>query len=125
MSEYLSNSLIKSNLGRLLVHVDILEESTVHIVSLLLDSGSKLEEVLGDRLVGTLEDVYQAVKSKFLCNCSIMGLDLRARVCLVLDSEKGDGLASLASSSSTSNAVDVILNSQGELRHVSCLVGQS
>jgi hypothetical protein len=83
-------------------------------VSLLLDGGSELEEVLGHRLVGTSEDVDKAVECK-----SVVGVRgyiyLRARVRLVLHCEEGDGLASLASSASSSNTVDVIFDGQGEL----------
>lgn len=49
--------LIKCNLGGLCVHINILEESTVHIVSLLLDGGAELEEILGHGLVGSSENV--------------------------------------------------------------------
>lgn len=49
--------LIKCDLGRLGVHVDILEESAVHVVSLLLNGGAELEEIFGYGLVGTSENV--------------------------------------------------------------------
>ena len=49
-----------------MVHVDVLEEGAVHVVSLLLDGGSELEKVLGHRLVGTSEDVDKAIECKSL-----------------------------------------------------------
>jgi hypothetical protein len=52
--------LIKCDLGRLGVHVDILEESAVHVVSLLLNGGTELEEIFGYRLVGTSENVDES-----------------------------------------------------------------
>lgn len=52
--------LIKRNLGRLLVHVDIFEERAIHVVRLLFDDGAKLEQLVGHRLVGTLENIHQA-----------------------------------------------------------------
>lgn len=49
--------LVKSNLGGLLVHVDVLEERSVHVVRLLLNSRAKLKQLVGHGLVGTLENV--------------------------------------------------------------------
>ena len=49
-----------------MVHVDVLEEGTVHVVGLLLNGGSELEEVLRHGLVGTSEDVDKAVECKSL-----------------------------------------------------------
>ena len=46
---------------------------------------------------------------------------LRARVRLVLNSEESDSLAGLASSASSSNTVDVVLNSQRELGKLACV----
>jgi hypothetical protein len=53
-------SLVKCNLGRFLSHIYILEEGSVHVVSLLLDGGAKFEKLVGNRLVGALENVDQA-----------------------------------------------------------------
>ena len=56
-TEVHSFRLIKSDLGRFLVHVDVLEEGSVHVVRLLLDSRAKLEKLIRYWLVGTLQDV--------------------------------------------------------------------
>lgn len=53
---------VKGNLGRLLAHVDILEESAIGIVLLLLDSRAELHELLGYGLVGLFEDIDQTTK---------------------------------------------------------------
>ena len=50
----MQHSLVKRNLGCLLVHVHILEKRAVHIVRLLLDGRAELEELVGDGLVGAL-----------------------------------------------------------------------
>lgn len=44
-----------------------------------------------------------------------MEYDLRAGVGLVLNCEEGNSLASLASSTSSSDTVDIVLDCQGEL----------
>lgn len=54
-------NLIKSNFCRLLVRIRFLEEAAVHVVSLLLDDSTKLHQLVGNRLVGTLEDVDETV----------------------------------------------------------------
>lgn len=51
--------LIESDLGGLLAHIDVLEESTVSVVRLLLNGGTELEQLIRDRLAGSLEDVDQ------------------------------------------------------------------
>jgi hypothetical protein len=48
----------------------------------------------------------------FICGCLV---NLRARVRLVLNGEEGDGLTGLASSASSSDTVNVVLDGQGEL----------
>ena len=53
--------LIESNFGSLLVRIHVLKEGTVHIVRLLLDNCAKLEKLIRNRLVGTLEDVDQSI----------------------------------------------------------------
>lgn len=65
---------------------------------LLLDSGAKLEQLIGHGLVGALEDVDQA-----------------ARVSLVLDGEEGVCLASLAGATSSADTVNVVFDGEGEL----------
>lgn len=52
-------NLIKSNLGGLLARV-FLVESAVCVVSLLLNSGAKLHQILWHLLVGGLEDVDES-----------------------------------------------------------------
>jgi hypothetical protein len=64
--------LIKCDLGRLGVHVDILEESAVHVVSLLLNGGTELEEIFRHGLVGTSENVDEP---------EYVSMDLSQRVC--------------------------------------------
>lgn len=103
-----------------MVRIHVLEETTVHIVSLLLDDGAKLHQLVGNGLVGTLEDVDETISRVSLFCVQLKRICvskdyLRSRVRLVLDSEHGDGLASLAGSTSSSNAVDVILDSEREL----------
>ena len=53
--------LIKSDLGTLLRHIYIFEEGAICVVPLLLDSPAKLEQLIGDGLVGGLKDVDQTV----------------------------------------------------------------
>jgi hypothetical protein len=43
-------------------HIYILEEGSVHVVGLLLDSRSELEKLVGDGLVRALEDIDQAAR---------------------------------------------------------------
>lgn len=83
----------------LLAHINVFEESAVGIVGLLLDRRSELEQLLRHRLVGTLEDV-----------------DKTARVRLVMLGKESDGLADLASTAGPANAVDIVLDGQGELK---------
>lgn len=94
--------IIKSDLRGLLRHIHILEESTVHIVSLLLDRCAKLEEVIWNGLVGSTENV-----------------DEGARVGFILNSEQSNCLASFACAAGSANSVDVVLNGKGELCGIS------
>ena len=54
--------LIKGDLGRLLAHVDILEECTIRVMGLFLDSGAELEQVLGHLLLGSSENIDEPGK---------------------------------------------------------------
>lgn len=55
-----SNLIIKCNFGGLFVGVDILEECTVGIVLLLLNSCAEFKKILGNILVCGLENVDQS-----------------------------------------------------------------
>lgn len=90
--------VVKGDLCALLAHVDVLEESTVCAVLLLLDGGSKLQQLIRNGLVRGLQNVDQS-----------------ARVRLVVLGEQGDGLSSLAGTTGTADTVDVVLDGQGEL----------
>ncbi|KAH0250750.1 ATP-dependent RNA helicase DBP3, partial [Aureobasidium melanogenum] len=89
--------VIKSDLGGSLHLARVSVESAVCVVSLLLDSGSELHETLRNGLVGALEDVDQSTSKTLL----VVG-------------EEGNGSTILASTTSTTDTMDVILNSQGE-----------
>lgn len=57
-------------------------------MSLLLDSRAKLEQIVGDGLIGAPENVDQAAQvhvRKRIDKEFASGQNLRARVCLVLD----------------------------------------
>lgn len=54
-------SLIKGDFGGLLVSANVLVESTVGVVLLLLDSSTELEQSLGHFLLGGLQNVDQTV----------------------------------------------------------------
>lgn len=72
--------LIERDLGRLLVHVDVLEEGSVHVVGLLLDNGAELEQLVGDLLVGTLENVDKTM-ARLATPCSLeWGLQLQLTI---------------------------------------------
>jgi hypothetical protein len=51
--------LVKCDLLGLEAHVYILEVSAIHIVSLLFNGGSELEQLIGDRLVRRFQNVDQ------------------------------------------------------------------
>lgn len=55
--------LIKCDLGRLYAHVDVLGKSTICLVALLLDSGTKLHELFGDILLCSFQHVNQSTKA--------------------------------------------------------------
>lgn len=91
---YLSNiQLVKSDLGGGLHLAGVSVEGTVCVVSLLLDGGAELHEILGYRLVGSLENVDQCTSKSLL----VVG-------------EESDGSAILASATSTTDAVNVVLD---------------
>ena len=52
--------LIKLNPGRCLAIPDILVEGTVRVVGLLLDSGAELQQLVWDRLIGSLQHIDQS-----------------------------------------------------------------
>lgn len=82
-------------------------------MGLLLDGGAELEEVLGDGLVRSLEDVDQTAR-RTLDQERVRSFEgwkhLRSGVGLVLYGEKGDGLTSLPGTSSTSDTVNIVLD---------------
>ena len=88
-----STNLVKRDLGGLLHLTRISVESTVRLMGLLLDCSTKLQEILGNRLVGTLEDIDQTTSETLL----VIG-------------EESDGPAILACATSSANAVDVVLD---------------
>lgn len=113
---YLQAHLIEDNLGGLLSHVDVLEEGAVGVVGLLLDGGAELEELVGHGLVGALEDVDQSEGSVSFCLGNYrLRMHIRSGVSLILLGEEGDGLAGLAGTTCSANAVDVVLDREGEL----------
>ena len=92
-----NKSIIEGDLSGSLHLARISVESTVCVVSLLLHGGTELHEILGNGLVGALENVDQTSSES-----------------LLVVSEESDGSAVLASTASTTDAVDVVLDSQRE-----------
>jgi len=87
--------LVKSNLGRFLHLSRILIERAVSIMRLLLDRCAKLQQIVGNRLVRSLEDINQ-----------------RASEPLFMLGEERDRLAGLACAPCPSDAVDVVFDLQ-------------
>ena len=54
---YAITQLIECDLGSLLAHVNILEERPIRVVTLPLHRGTKLEQLIRNRLVGSLQNV--------------------------------------------------------------------
>lgn len=91
---YLSKSQsIKSDLGSGLHLAGVSVEGTVCVMSLLLDGGAKLHEILRYGLIGSLENVDQPTSEALL----VVG-------------EESDGSAVLTSAAGTTDTVDVVLD---------------
>lgn len=58
----MGESIVEGDLSSLGVHVNILEEGTVGVVLLLLDSGTEFHQVLWHVLLSSLKNVDQSVQ---------------------------------------------------------------